>query len=480
MFQFCTVTTALSDRLQAFVGRQAAPPLRARDAVNQPMIRHWCDAIGDENPVYTDPEAAAASRHGGIVAPPAMLQAWTMPGLAPRRPTVGGQGRESLFGLLDAAGFTSVVATNCEQTYARYLRPGDFLTVSQVIESISDEKRTALGLGHFATWLDTYRDEAGEVVGTMRFRVLKFRPAVPAPPEPAPAQPAPHRPAPAINDDNRFFWEGVERGELLIQRCAGCGALRHPPRPMCPRCRSLEWDTVAASGRGSVHSYVVPEHPRLPAFPEPYVVALIDLDEGTRLVSNLVDVAPADVRVGMPVQVTFRRPDGELTLPLFAPVGARLASPAAPGGVASAAVSTVDRAWRPGGRRKRRPYVEEELPELLVELTPTLIIAGAIASRDYQDVHHDVELARQRGMPGIFMNILTTNGFVGRFVTDWAGPNATIRSIAIRLGAPNFAGDAMRLVGRVISTEGDDVEVEVVGRNRIGDHVTGRVALTLP
>ena len=80
------------------------------------------------------------------------------------------------------------------------------------------------------------------------------------------------RPRPVVNDDNRFFWEGVERGELLIQRCSGCGELRHPPRPMCPSCHSLEWDAVRASGRGTVHSYVVPHHPRLPAFPEPYVV----------------------------------------------------------------------------------------------------------------------------------------------------------------------------------------------------------------
>lgn len=136
------------------------------------------------------------------------------------------------------------------------------------------------------------------------------------------------------------------------------------------------------------------------------------------------------------------------------------------------------------GRRFKDVRVGEELPELVVELTPTLIVAGAIASRDYQDVHHDPELARSRGMPGIFMNILTTNGFVGRFVTDWAGPDAAVKSIAIRLGAPNLAGDTMRMTGRVTSaTPGDRecvVEVEVVGRNRLGDHVTGTVTVALP
>src|SRR5262249_9240844 len=138
----------------------------------------------------------------------------------------------------------------------------------------------------------------------------------------------------------------------------------------------------------------------------------------------------------------------------------------------------------PVGRRFEDVAAGDELPELVVVLTPTLIIAGAIASRDYQDVHHDVELARSRGMPGIFMNILTTNGFVGRFVTDWAGPDAAIRRIAIRLGVPNFAGDTMRITGRVARGERQDgedvVEVEVGGTNRLGEHVNGTVTVVVP
>ena len=122
----------------------------------------------------------------------------------------------------------------------------------------------------------------------------------------------------------------------------------------------------------------------------------------------------------------------------------------------------------------------EELPELAIDITTTLIVAGAIASRDYQDVHHDEALARERGTPGIFMNILTTNGLVGRFVTDWAGPDATVERIAIRLGVPNFAGDTMRLTGRVTAAEQGVVEVEVAGRNLLGDHVTGTVTVALP
>lgn len=303
--------TALAGRLQSFVGRPTGPPYRARDAVNQPMIRHWCDAIGDANPIYTDAEAAGTTRHGGVVAPPAMLQAWTMRGLG-QDPPPSDYLIEQVFSLLDDAGFTSVVATNCEQDYVRYLRPGDHLTVSGIIESVSDEKKTALGSGHFVTWIDTYRTDGGEVVGKMRFRVLKFRPATP----PAPTE---LRPRPAISEDTRFFWEGVGRGELLIQRCAACGELRHPPRPMCPRCRSLEWTTRKASGRARVHSYVIPHHPPLAAFPDPYVVALVDLEEGTRLVTNLVDVEPSEVRIGMEVELCITRVDDKLVLPLFRP-----------------------------------------------------------------------------------------------------------------------------------------------------------------
>jgi uncharacterized OB-fold protein/acyl dehydratase len=289
------------------------------------MIRHWCDAVGDANPVYTDPDAAAASRHGGIIAPPAMLQAWTMRGLDRTPVPPGEYVIGQLFALLDEAGFTSVVATNSDQEYARPLRPGDHLTVRGVVDTVSDEKRTALGTGHFVTWVDTYRTDDGEVVGTMRFRVLKFRPAAAAATHEEPTNPEPvseRRPRPAISDDTRFFWEGVARGELLIQRCANCGELRHPPRPMCPRCRSLDWDTVRAAGRGTVYSFVVPHHPRLPAFAERYVVALVELEEGTRLITNLVGVAPEDVRIGMAVELECAKVDDELVLPLFRPVPA--------------------------------------------------------------------------------------------------------------------------------------------------------------
>ena len=303
------------EQLQAFEGRQVGPAARAPEPVNTAMIRHWVEAVGDENPVYLDPDAAAASTHGRTIAPPTMLQAWTMQGLRPRSGAPSAQ--DELMALLDGAGFTSVVATNCEQEYRRDLHPGDHLSVTSTIESVSPEKQTALGTGHFVTTRQTYTDESGDVVATMLFRILKYSPRTAAPAPEA----KPPRPRPAITRDNAFWWEGVEAGKLLVQRCGGCGTLRHPPRPMCPQCQSLEWDTVEASGRGAVYSFVINHHPRVPAFEYPLVIALVELEEGTRLVSNVVDVEPGDVHVGMPVEVVFTAVDPELTLPLFRPAG---------------------------------------------------------------------------------------------------------------------------------------------------------------
>ncbi len=124
--------------------------------------------------------------------------------------------------------------------------------------------------------------------------------------------------------------------------------------------------------------------------------------------------------------------------------------------------------------------VGAELPSLDVPITPTAIIAGAIASRDYQDVHHDRDLAVKRGSKDIFMNILTTNGYVGRYVTDWAGPEALLRCVDIRLGAPNYPGDVMTLSGRVSERRDGLVTVELRGANGLGDHVSGHVEVALP
>jgi uncharacterized protein len=124
---------------------------------------------------------------------------------------------------------------------------------------------------------------------------------------------------PATTPDTQFFWDGLQRRQLLVQRCTACGALRHPPRPMCPACNALGWDTVTATGRGTVHSFVIPRHPPMPFMGDEYVVALVELEEGTRLVTNLCEVAPGDVMIGMAVEVVFAEFDDGLVLHQFRP-----------------------------------------------------------------------------------------------------------------------------------------------------------------
>jgi uncharacterized protein len=130
--------------------------------------------------------------------------------------------------------------------------------------------------------------------------------------------------APMISPDTEFFWDGLREHKLLIQRCNGCGTLRNPARPMCPHCRSLSWEAIEASGRGTVYSYVMPHEPKFPFFDYPYIVVLVELEEGVRLLSNLCDIDPADVTVGMGVEVFFQSFDGaekDLVLHQFRPTG---------------------------------------------------------------------------------------------------------------------------------------------------------------
>ncbi|MEU8202701.1 bifunctional MaoC family dehydratase N-terminal/OB-fold nucleic acid binding domain-containing protein [Streptosporangium sp. NPDC049046] len=416
-------SATLHERLTALAERQIAEGevlgVAEADPVNLPMIRHWTDAIGDTNPLYTDPEAAAAGVHGGIVAPPAMIQVWTMPGVAGNRRKRAGTPIDAVLAMLDENGYTGVVATNCEQTYHRYVRLGEFLVPATRLTGITGPKRTALGKGYFVTWNITWYAD-GEAVADMLFRVLKFRPwqraegpdenthttgeneAAPsgngsaptengtseAPPtriRPAkdtpanvpaedtlardvltkdmpanmsaedalardvPVQDAPKnvpaeealardvltkdmpetredvspRPPyplrPAVNADTAFFWEGVAAGELRIQKCADCGELRHPPGPVCPSCRSTARTFVTASGEGEVYSYVVHHNPQVPGLRTPFVVAVVELPEGVRIVGNVVDCAASRVGIGMPVRLTYRRMDDELILPMWVP-----------------------------------------------------------------------------------------------------------------------------------------------------------------
>ena len=336
------VSSEFLKALRSNAGRTGMPA-KARDPVNQPMIRHWCDAMENHNPVYTRPDLASRSVHGEIVAPPTMLNAWNMLGNIPRPPDPSDPQSE-VVSLLDAGGFTSVVATNCEHEYVRYLRLGDELSAVLMLEGITDEKHTALGVGHFVTTTTEYRNQNDEIVGRMKFRILKFKP--------------------------------------------GTGKTAAPSGAAVPSGRPAESPGPEAG------------HQRR--------------------------------------EVTLR-------------------------------FGEVEKG--------------DELPECPIPISATLIVAGAIASRDYQDVHHDRDLAIQRGSPDIFMNILTSSGLCGRYITDWAGPEALLQSLSIRLGAPNYPGDTMTMSGSVLSVETQNgaghVEVGLRGRNGLGDHVTGTVKLAL-
>ncbi|MFF6780913.1 OB-fold domain-containing protein [Streptomyces sp. NPDC012510] len=313
----------LSVRLKVYEGRAAVLGGRGKDPVNSPMIRHWCEAMGDTNPAYTGPDA---------VAPPTMLQVWTMGGLSGHETRAPAY--DELLALLDGAGYTSVVATDCEQVYLRALRPGDEIMFDSVIESVSARKTTKLGTGYFVTTRMDVR-VGDELAGTHRFRILKYAPAHAsgegerrrrehAQPDEQPRSPQqphprerPRRPRPVVNRDNAGFWEGVARHRLLIQRCADCSTLRLPWLPGCNACGSPEWDTVEACGDGTVYSYVVMHHPPFPAFDPPYAVGLIELAEGVRFVSNVIGVPYDKVRIGMPVRLAFVRCDEESELPVF-------------------------------------------------------------------------------------------------------------------------------------------------------------------
>ncbi|HZM77648.1 MAG TPA: OB-fold domain-containing protein [Candidatus Limnocylindrales bacterium] len=259
----------------------------ARDPVNQPMINNWTEVMG--GPAWDDG-----------VAPPAMIQVWTMRGLHPSA-SLPEDPLWAMSAVLDEAGYTSVVATNSEQTYHRYVKLGERLTVRSRLSDVVGPKRTALGEGWFVTTESVWYS-GDEPVATMMFRILKYRPA--------PRQVL----RPVVTDDNAFFWEGTGSGELRIQKCLQCGRLRHPPGPMCPACGSGSLSYAVAKGEGTVFSYVVHHHPAVPGRELPFIVVLVELTEGVRMVGSF-DGGQASI--GQPVRVRFQRIDETLTMPVW-------------------------------------------------------------------------------------------------------------------------------------------------------------------
>jgi uncharacterized OB-fold protein len=207
--------------------------------------------------------------------------------------------------LMDDNGYIGVVATNCEQTYHRYLQPGEHVSISSEMGDVVGPKQTGLGEGWFINQHIVWR-VGEEAVAEMNWRILKFKPsesqdttsAVPADLD------ADSMMRPSESKDTKFFWDGVKAHELRIQKRPD-GSLQHPPVPAIWQDKEVPTDYVVAGGKGTVFSFVVHHAPKVPGRTLPFVIALVQLEEGVRMLGELRNVDPATVEVGMPVRATY-------------------------------------------------------------------------------------------------------------------------------------------------------------------------------
>jgi uncharacterized OB-fold protein/acyl dehydratase len=261
--------------------------------------------MGDRNPIYVDESAAKAAGHPGVVAPPAMIQVWTMMGLGGVR--AADDPLSKILELFDDAGYIGVVATNCEQTYHRYLRPGEEVSVSAELTDVAGPKQTALGEGFFITQRITWQ-VGDEDVAEMNWRIMKFIPRETDGATQSSSVPddldAESMMRPASSRDTKFFWDGVNAHELRIQKRPD-GGLQHPPVPALWQDKEAAIDYAVAGGRGTVFSFVVHHAPKVPGRTLPFVIALVELEEGVRMLGELRNVDPAKVGIGMPVHATY-------------------------------------------------------------------------------------------------------------------------------------------------------------------------------
>lgn len=328
--------------LRSFVDRPTAPARTGGDLVNVPMTRHWCMAIGDANPIYRDENAARAAGFPAIPAHPTLMQSWTHHDRRyPAPADAQDYPEEQLFRVLAEAGFSSVVATSSDQEYFEYFLPGDQVTMSGTLLSVSPRKTTALGEGHFVSSRLEYRDQHGTLKGQLTWTVFRFRPAQAAQP----------------------------------------------------------------------------------------------------------------------------------------PAAARAQEPADAGSQAAA---------EPPATPVEQLATGHALASRVMAITPTLIVVGAIDSRDFHPVHHDRDKAQAGGTRDIIMNVFTTVGLLGTYVTDRTGPGSLLKRVAVRLGVPNYPGDTMVLQGVVTSAVDDahkrarTVEVAVTARNGLGQHASATIVVAVP
>jgi uncharacterized OB-fold protein/acyl dehydratase len=318
---------ALEAEIRSYIGRPFGPPVTGRDAVNEAMIRQWCDAMGERHPAYLNVETAKETIHGEVVAPPTMLQAWTVPGWEMHEGYDEPKNEQQrLIRLLSENGYSGILGTNTEEEYTRYLRVGDRVTAFEVIQDVSEEKATAVGIGYFVTTKTEFKNQDGDLLGSMVFRYLCFKQAgeqatAPDSGEAAEAvTKAPSRIKPPMAHDNGWWWARVAEDDVIpIQRCQPCQKLRHPPRPMCDACGSQEFDSIDASGRATIHTFTVIHHPQVPGYTYPLIAIIVDLEEGERMASTLVDAKPEDVSIGMAVRAVIHEDEDGFKIPFFRP-----------------------------------------------------------------------------------------------------------------------------------------------------------------
>ncbi|MEU0557061.1 MaoC family dehydratase N-terminal domain-containing protein [Dactylosporangium sp. NPDC006015] len=414
---------AFRARLDALIGL-ADPPRRAKDPVTEAAIRIWCDAVGDENPAYQDPQWAARSAWGGIVAPATSLNMWTLPGN--RRSHRHAESLDRVNEVLAERGFTSVAAVQTEHTYVRPLRVGDHLEQFPSIGAVSPQKSTRLGQGHFVDLVSEYRTVEGEPVGRVVLRMLRWNPAT-------------RTEVPATPGDR----------------------LARPVRPV----GAAAADLPPAGTTGTLTAHLQPGYAAAPLDERPYLVGTAELADGTRLTADVVDLRPDLVHDGMPVVVAHRRTrDGQVLPVLTAPRPER----------------------RTGTRTAAEVSTGQRLPPWPVPVTQLSIAALATATFDFNDVHLDRDAAHERGARDVYMNILGSSALVNCYLTDWAGPEARVVGFRTRLAAQNHPGDTLTLDGVVTGLQrapeasgGTHVTVDVRGTNSLGDHVIASATLAL-
>ena len=317
---------ALEAEIRSYIGKPIGPAATGRDPINEPMIRQWCDAMGESHPAYLDADAAKNTVHGEIVAPPTMLQAWVMEGWEMHEGYDEPKNEQHrLHKLLADNGYTGVLGTNTEEKYTRYLRLGETVKALTVIDEISEEKATGAGIGYFITTKTSFENQDGEDLGSMSFRVLRFKPANP----PAAASSSdgeagvaqkPTRIKPPMGRDNGWWWEKVASDDVIpIQRCTSCQKLRHPPRPMCDACGEQGFDSIAASGHATLTTFTIVHYPQFPGYEYPMISIIVDLEEGERMASTLIDCAPDDVTIGMALQAVIHEDEDGFKIPFFRP-----------------------------------------------------------------------------------------------------------------------------------------------------------------